>query len=578
LTAFKGPLTPVNEPLTAFKGPLTPVNEPLTTFNDLLIPPNRLPPAPKRPSVAAAMKFTRRSLLKGAGVAALVPSVKAYAWLDPKPSPRALAGVALKAAAAAGATYCDIRFVRRTDEWITSRDDAVHGITRSASAGAGVRVLKRGAWGFAATPDLSEAGLKRAVERAIALAEASAAIVSAPVQLSPEAVYQDSWQTPIQKDPFRVPLAHKIAMLLEVNKAARAAAALDAVEAYLAGAGEEKTFFSSEGSAIEQQLFRVTGGYELTAVDEKSGVYETRNFPNSSFGAGFEHFERIGFVERAGELAKQAREKVKADPPKPGPTDLVIAADNLWLTIHESIGHSTELDRVLGYEAGFAGTSFARPSDLGSLRYGGPLASFVADKTTPGGLATCGYDDDGVKTRRWDLVKQGVLVAFQTERDQFGLPGFGGSESRGGHSDGSAYADSWASVAFQRMPNVSLVPNPEKQSLDDLIAGVTDGILVEGNGSWSIDQQRKNFQFGGDYFWEIKNGKKQRPLRQVAYQSNTLEFWPKLDGLGDVSEWRLSGAMNDGKGQPVQDNAVSHGTPPARFRQVNVLDASKKGG
>ena len=198
----------------------------------------------------------------------------------------------------------------------------------------------------------------------------------------------------------------------------------------------------------------------------------------------------------------------------------------------------------------------------------------MADKTTPGGLATCAYDDDGVKTQRWDLVKAGVLVAFQTVRDQFGLPGFGHS----GRSDGSSYAESWSGVAFQRMPNVSLVPNPQKQSLDDLIAGVADGILIEGDGSWSIDQQRKNFQFGGDYFWQIKDGKKQKPLRQVAYQSNTLDFWPKMDSLGDVSEWRLSGAWNDGKGQPEQSNAVSHGTPPARFRQVNVLDTSKKQG
>ena len=268
------------------------------------------------------MKMTRRSVLKAAGLAAALPSLRAYAWLDTKPSPRTLAGIALKAATDAGASYADARIVRRTAEWISSRDDAVHGIDRDVSRGIGVRVLKRGAWGFAATPDLSEAGIKLAVARAIALAEASAAILSAPIQLAPEPAHEDSWQTPIQKDPFRVPLARKVALLRDINKAARGAADLASVQAYLGGASEEKTFFSTEGSAIEQQIFRVDGGYGLAAVDSKTGVFETRRFPTSCYGAGFEHLERIGLVERAPELARQVREKLTADTPKAGPTDL----------------------------------------------------------------------------------------------------------------------------------------------------------------------------------------------------------------------------------------------------------------
>ncbi|HME90106.1 MAG TPA: TldD/PmbA family protein, partial [Myxococcaceae bacterium] len=256
-------------------------------------------------------------------------------------------------------------------------------------------------------------------------------------------------------------------------------------------------------------------------------------------------------------------------PPAAGPRDLVLDSSHLWLTIHESIGHSTELDRVLGYEANMAGTSFATTDKLGALRYGGPNMTIYADRTTPGGLATCGYDDDGVSTQRWDLIKDGVLISYQTVRDQLGLPGFTGNRS-----SGCSYADSWASVPFQRMPNVSLAPGKAPLNLAQLIQSTQEGIYIQGTGSYSIDHQRKNFQFGGDFFWEIKNGKLTRPLRDVAYQSNTLEFWPKMDAICDASEWRMYGSLFDGKGEPGQANPVSHGCAPARFRQVAVLDVS----
>lgn len=516
--------------------------------------------------------LSRRAWLKSTAILAALPSLRALAWL-PSRAPRSLAQRALRAAAAGGASYADVRFVRRTEEDLSSRDDHITGVRGGVTYGLGVRVLRHGAFGFAATPDVSEAGIDRAVARALAIAEANEALVLAPVTLAPEPTHRDTWQTPIEKDPFRVPFARKAQLLLEVNRAARGASGggpLRAVEGFLKGVSEEKSFFSSEGSELGQEIFRVDGGYTLSAVDDRSGRFEHRRFPNSAYGAGFEHLERIGLVERAPELARDLREKLAADTVAPGPRDLVLAADHLWLTIHETIGHSTELDRVLGDEAGFAGTSFAAPGDLGSLRYGGPLVNFVADKTTPGGLATCGYDDDGVETQRFDLIKHGLLVGFQTTRDQVGLPGFGKS----GRSSGCSYAESWAAVPFQRMPNVSLVPSATTCSVEDLIAGVQDGIYVQGNDSWSIDQQRKNFQFGGDFFWEIKHGKLTRPLRQIAYQGNTLDFWSKLDGLGDASERRLSGVFNDGKGQPGQSNAVSHGTPCARFRQIDVLDVS----
>jgi len=269
-------------------------------------------------------------------------------------------------------------------------------------------------------------------------------------------------------------------------------------------------------------------------------------------------------------LGEQAVEKLRAPSVEPGRRDLVLCPTNLWLTIHESIGHPTELDRALGYEADFAGTSYATPDQIGKLRIGAPFLSFYADKITPGGLATCGYDDDGVKTERWELVKGGVLADFQTTRDQAGW-----IHEQASH--GCSYADSYASVPFQRMPNVSLRPAPGRRSLNDLVAGTDDGILIVGNGSWSIDHQRLNFQFGGQAFWEIKGGKKTRMLRDVAYQANTLEFWHACDELGGADAWRMGGTIYDGKGEPEQNNPVSHGCPPARFRKINIINTNARG-
>ena len=258
-------------------------------------------------------------------------------------------------------------------------------------------------------------------------------------------------------------------------------------------------------------------------------------------------------------------EKLKAKPAEPGKYDLVLHPTNLWLTIHESCGHPTELDRALGYEANYAGTSFMTPDKLGKLRYGSEWVNMVADRTQRGGLATVAYDDDGVPAQRWYLITKGLFVDYQTTRDQAGWPGW-----KEGH--GCLHADSWASVPFQRMPNVSLEPAAREISTDDLIAEVKNGILIYGDGSFSIDQQRYNFQFGGQVFWEIKDGKRGAMLRDVAYQSRTPDFWGACDGLAGSKEYWLGGALNDGKGEPGQSNAVSHGCPTARFRQINVLN------
>src|SRR6266849_5363162 len=508
------------------------------------------------------MTITRRELLAGA---ALLPAARALAWVPERPRPRDVADAALLAAMQAGATYADVRLVRQRRQNLATRDDHLTSISDTESYGLGVRVLKAGTWGFAAAPEITAGSASALARKAVQIAEANAALERRPVQLAPEPPHEDSWEAPIEKDPLRVPVKTKVALLVEAAKAA--VPQVRAVMGFFRLAIEEKAFFSSEGSAIEQMITRTGGGYTVTAVEEGRG-FETRRTLLPPRGAGFEHVERAGFVEQAPRIAREALDKLRADRVKPGPRDLVLDPSHLWLTIHESLGHSTELDRVLGYEANFAGTSFATADQLGKLRYGGPLMHVTADRVEPGGLATCGYDDDGVATQRFDLIREGVLVAFQTVRDQTGLPGFGGPRS-----SGCSYADSWASVPFQRMPNVSLMAGKAPLTFDELITQTQDGIYIVGDGSYSIDHQRKNFQFGGDFFWQIANGKLARPLRKVAYQSNTPEFWSSMDAVCDAREWRLYGAFDDAKGEPVQLNPVSHGCPPARFRGVRVIDA-----
>jgi TldD protein len=283
--------------------------------------------------------------------------------------------------------------------------------------------------------------------------------------------------------------------------------------------------------------------------------------------AGWEYITQSTLRADARAVAENAVRKLKAPAVTAGKRDVILAPTNLWLTIHESCGHATELDRALGYEADLAGTSFATPDKRGSLHLGAPIVNVYADKTTPGGLATCAYDDDGVATQRWDLVKNGVFVGYQTTRDQAAW--IGEKASRG-----TSYAQDFGSFPFQRMPNVSLAPADKEVTLEEIIAATDDGIYATGDASWSIDHQRYNFQFGAQMAYEVKKGKIAGPVRRFAYQSNSIEFWNACDMLGGPASWRLNGALQDGKGEPTQSNAVSHGCPPARFRNVNVLDAS----
>ena len=318
------------------------------------------------------------------------------------------------------------------------------------------------------------------------------------------------------------------------------------------------------GSSIQQLNLQTFGDVNGTAVDSRRALSKMRRYQPPQVTAGYECVPIMNLVENARRIREEVVEHLNAPAVTPGKKDLVLMPNHLWLTIHESIGHSTELDRALGYEANYAGTSFLTLEKMGKHRVGSPIINIWGDRTNERGLATTGYDDDGVKTTKFPIIEKGIFTHYQTNREQ--APLIGEKESRG-----CCYADNWSSVPFQRMPNVWLEAGKAETTLDDLISGVDDGILIDGNGSFSIDQQRYNFQFGGDAFWAIRNGKKQGMLSRVAYQSRTTDFWQSCDLIAGPSYWQQWGAPNDGKGEPSQSNSVSHGCSPGRFRGVNVI-------
>ena len=500
---------------------------------------------------------------------------------------KALADTALQSAMDAGASYCDARIGRYMRQFVITREDKVQNVVNTESTGIGIRVIADGAWGFAATNDLSNKGVVDAARQATAIAKANAKTQTAPVQLAKApGVGEVAWKTPIRKNAMEVPIKDKVELLLGVNAAATSAGA-DFVNSMLFLVNEQKYFASTDGSYIDQDVHRIWAPMTVTAIDKASGKFRTREGLSSPMGMGFEYLDGSGsgkvvspngvinyassydMREDAVAAAKQAREKLKAPSVKPGKYDLVLDPSHTWLTIHESVGHPLELDRVLGYEANFAGTSFATLDKLKeNFQYGSDKVTLFADKLQPGSLGAVEYDDEGVKTKRWDLVKDGVLVDYQTIRDQAHIVGKT-------ESDGCCYADSWSSVQFQRMANVSLAPGKAKLSVDDMIKDVEKGIYIIGDGSFSIDQQRYNAQFGGQLFYEIKDGKIAGMVEDVAYQIRTPEFWNACSAICDDSDYRLGGSFFDGKGQPSQVSAVSHGSSTARFDGINVINTAR---
>ncbi|WP_174208923.1 TldD/PmbA family protein [Stenotrophomonas sp. ESTM1D_MKCIP4_1] len=500
---------------------------------------------------------------------------------------RRLAEVALAAARAAKASYCDVRIGRYLNQSVVTREHQVGNVTNRESSGVGVRVLVNGAWGFAATHQQTDAAVRGAVEQATAIARANASIQSRPVQLAPTpAVGEVRWQTPVRKNAMEVPIQDKIELLLALNSAALDAGA-DFINSTLFLVNEQKYFASSDGSFIDQDIHRIWLPFTATAIDKASGKFRTRAGLSSPMGMGYEFLDgdargkvqlpggitayRDSYdpVEDAIAAARHAREKLKAPSVKAGKYDLVLDPSNLFLTIHENVGHPLELDRVLGYEANYAGTSFATldKRDAG-FRWGSDLVTFFADKTQPGSLGAVGYDDEGVKTQRWDLVRDGVLVDYQATRDEAHILGREASH-------GCSYADSWSSVQFQRMANVSLAPGKAPLSVDDMIKDVENGIWIHGRGSYSIDQQRYNAQFGGQLYYQIKDGKITGMVEDAAYQIRTPEFWNACTAICDERDFRLGGSFFDGKGQPAQVSAVSHGSSTTRFNGINIINTAR---
>jgi TldD protein len=506
--------------------------------------------------------------------------------IDPALKKR-LADDALSAAKAAGASYCDVRIGRYLRQAVMTRENKVQGVMNGESTGVGIRVIVNGAWGFAATNELSQAGVVRAAQQAAAIAKANAKFQTVPVQLAKAPSYGEvAWKTPIRKNAMAVPIKEKADLLLGVNAAAMAAGA-SFVNSTLFAINEQKYFASTDGSYIDQDVHRIWAPMGVTVIDKASGKFRSRAGLSSPRGMGYEYLEpdpaerfelpggavvyRNAYDMKADAIAaaKQVKEKLMAKSVKPGKYDLVLDPSHTWLTIHESVGHPLELDRVLGYEANYAGTSFATMDKREAhFQYGSDKVNIVADKTQPGSLGAVGWDDEGVKCKQWDLIKAGKLVDYQTIRDQAHI--LGKTES-----DGCCYADSWSSVQFQRMANVSLKAGSDKLSPAEMIKGVENGIYIIGDGSFSIDQQRYNAQFGGQLFYEIKNGKITGQIEDVAYQIRTPEFWNACAAVCDQSDYRLGGSFFDGKGQPGQVSAVSHGSATARFNGINVINTAR---
>ncbi|HEX7424365.1 MAG TPA: TldD/PmbA family protein [Terriglobales bacterium] len=515
------------------------------------------------------MKLSRRQFLKGAGGAILISAGTTERLANARglltdPLLDDVIQIALATARQAGASYADVRIVRRRAEEISTRENHVAGVNASESYGFGVRVVADGAWGFAASPTVDRVEAASTAALAVAIANANARAIAAPVTLSPAPAVVDVWQTPLSKDPFKIPIEEKAEFLLAINREAMKVPGVKYCTSSVEISGEWKLLATSEGSYLEQNITRLDPRYTVTAVDGGGGEFATRSHELPPMQAGWEYLEGASLLSEARRIGEDAVAKLKAASVTPGQRQIILSPSNLWLTIHETVGHSTELDRMLGYEANLAGTSFATVADVGRLRYGSNLVTVYADKTTPGGLATCAYDDDGVRTQRWDIISNGVLTSVQTTREQAAWIGETGSR-------GTCYGEDYKSFPFQRMPNISLAPGAKDLSTQDLIEATDDGIYITGRGSSSIDHQRYNFQFGGQMFYEVKKGKITRPLRDVAYQANTLEFWASCDLLGGPKSWQLHGSLHDGKGEPVQSNAVSHGCPPARFF-ANVLN------
>jgi TldD protein len=498
-----------------------------------------------------------------------------------------LADLALNAATSKGASYADVRIGRYLSQSVNTREKRVQNISNTESYGMGIRVIANGSWGFASTDDLTTDAIARTADLAVQIAKFNAKLLEEQVQLAPQKGYGNvSWKAPILQNAFEVSLKEKVDLLMRVNDIALQNGA-NFINSSISCVNEQKYFASTEGSYIDQDIHRIWPTFTVTKIDATTGKFQTRNALSAPMGMGYEYLipdkkeeldgiftlykKRYDILEDVRLATKQVSEKLKAKPVDPGKYDLILDPSNLFLTIHESVGHPTELDRVLGYEANFAGTSFLTLDKWksGNFKFGSDLVNFVGDKIQTGSLGAVGYDDEGVQCGKWDIIKDGVLVNYQVTRDQAHILGLKASQ-------GCSYADSWKSFQFQRMPNVSLQPGKSALKVADMIKNTEKGIYMFGRNSYSIDQQRYNFQFSAQLAYEIKNGQIIGLLKDAAYQANTQEFWNSCSAIADESDYRFGGTFSDGKGQPGQVSAVSHGCATAAFKGVNVINTGRK--
>jgi TldD protein len=470
---------------------------------------------------------------------------------------------ALDAAIDSGASYADARAVETSSQSLSVRGPTVEALERSDSIGVGVRVLCDGAWGYASAPGVDAHTGVDLARTAVEVARASATAASRPVELVPEPAHSERWESPMKKDPFAVPLEDKVTLLVAAATAMESVRGLRFARATMDFARSRTRLSTSEGTNIDQTVTFSGGGIEATAVDEND--VQQRSYPASFRGdlaaAGYEYIEDMQLVENAERTASEAVALLRAPECPSGTTTLVLDGHQVTMQVHESVGHATELDRVLGMEASYAGTSFVGVGDLRSLRYGSDVVNITADATVPGGVGSFAFDDEGVAAQAVPLIANGILVGFQTSRETAATIG-------DGRSNGTMRAEGWENFPLIRMTNINLLPGDG--DLEDLLADVDDGVYMETNRSWSIDDKRKNFQFGCEIAWEIKRGRLGRMLKNPRYTGITPSFWGSCDGIAGPRAWRMWGTPNCGKGHPSQTMRVGHGAAPARFRNVRV--------
>jgi TldD protein len=471
--------------------------------------------------------------------------------------------IALDLAKVLGASYADFRIVENFSQDISVKNGIVESLDESKSSGFAVRVIKRGAFGFAASSKIEEDEIKKTVALAVSIAEASSQLKKRDVTLAPTEIVEDTYETPLLVDPFQIPLDQKIDTLMRWDALLRRNSRISIASSHMHFEREFRFFASSEGTRIHQVITKSGGGVEVTAFGEgrKRGF---RSFPSSQGGQyetrGYELIESLGVEEEAERIVDEAIALLDAEPCPEGEFDIILDGPMVSLQIHESIAHALELDRVMGYEASFSGTSYATLSKLGKLKIGSDIVNIVADGTYPGGLATCGYDDEGVKTHKVYLIKKGVLVGYLSSRETAHLIGR--------RSSGSMFAQGWANIPLIRITNVNLLPG--EKTLEEMISEIDYGFLLSGNTSWSIDERREFFQMGGEIAWEIKGGKLGRIFSSPVYSGDTISFWNSCDAIANSKYWRIWGTPNCGKGEPGQVIGTAQGASPARFRRVKM--------